>query len=66
MPVHTETSSTAVFLLPDEAWTRRVSGVFGNALLVSSQLYNVVKYIMYVLHNQPKGIKNEEIHRDTY
>ncbi len=33
---------------------------------MSSQLYNVVKYIMYVLHNQPKGIKNEEIHRDTY
>ena len=33
--------------------------------LVSSQRYNVVKYIMYVLHNQLKGIEYEEIHRDT-
>jgi len=32
MPVHTEASSTAVLLLPDEAWMRRVSGVFVNAL----------------------------------
>jgi len=30
--VHTETSSNAVFMLPDEAWTRRVSGVYGNLL----------------------------------
>ncbi|MDL1969307.1 MAG: restriction endonuclease subunit S [Deltaproteobacteria bacterium] len=34
--------------------------------LVSSQLYNVVKYIIYVLHNKPKGIEYEEIHCDTY
>ncbi len=27
-----ETETTAVLMLPDEAWTRRVSGVFGNAL----------------------------------
>ena len=37
-----------------------------NSELVSSQLYNVVKYIMSVLHNQSKGIKHEEIHRDAY
>jgi len=27
-----ETAATAVFMLPDEAWTRRVSGVYGNEL----------------------------------
>jgi len=27
-----ETAATAVLMLPDAAWTRRVSGVFGNAL----------------------------------
>jgi len=30
--VHVETPSSAVFMLPDEAWTRRVSGVYGNLL----------------------------------
>ncbi len=34
--------------------------------LVSSQLYNVIKYIAYVLHNQLEGIEYEEIHCDTY
>jgi len=34
--------------------------------LESSQPYNVVNYIMYVLHNQLEGIENEEIHRDAY
>ena len=34
--------------------------------LVLSQPYNVVKYIIYVLHNQLEGIENEEIHRDAY
>ncbi|MDX8408195.1 MAG: acetyltransferase [Mariprofundaceae bacterium] len=32
VPLHSETDSTAVLMLPDEAWTRRVSGVFGNQL----------------------------------
>lgn len=32
LPMQSETKSTAVLMLPDEAWTRRVSGVFGNAL----------------------------------
>ena len=27
-----ETNASAVFMLPDEAWARRVSGVYGNAL----------------------------------
>ncbi len=27
-----QTDTTAVLMLPDEAWTRRVSGVYGNAL----------------------------------
>jgi len=27
-----QTAATAVFMLPDEAWTRRVSGVYGNEL----------------------------------
>jgi len=35
-------------------------------VLVLSQPYNVVNYIMYVLHNQLEGIENEEIHRDAY
>ncbi|MDQ6974439.1 MAG: acetyltransferase [Mariprofundaceae bacterium] len=30
--IHHETSSTAILMLPDEAWTRRVSGVYGNLL----------------------------------
>jgi hypothetical protein len=34
--------------------------------LVSSQPYNVVKYISYVPHIQLEGIKHEEIHRDAY
>jgi dipeptidyl aminopeptidase/acylaminoacyl peptidase len=35
-------------------------------ILVSSQPYNVVTYIMYVLHNQLEGIEYEEIHCNTY
>ncbi len=31
-PVHAETDTTAVIMLPDEAWARRISGVFGNTL----------------------------------
>jgi len=34
--------------------------------LVSSQSYNVVKYISYVPHIQLEGIKHEEIHCDAY
>ena len=34
--------------------------------LVSSQPYNVVNYIMYVLHNQLEGIEYEKIHCNTY
>jgi len=34
--------------------------------LVSSQPYNVVNYIMYVLHNQLEGIEYEEIHCNPY
>lgn len=30
--IQAEHESTAVLMLPDQAWTRRVSGVFGNAL----------------------------------
>jgi len=30
--IHTQTASTAVFILPGEPWTRRVSGVYGNLL----------------------------------
>ncbi len=37
-----------------------------KVLLVSSQLYNVIKYIAYVLHNQLEGIEYEEIYRDAY
>lgn len=32
LPVQSETATTAVLMLPDQAWTRRVSGVYGNAL----------------------------------
>ncbi len=32
LPFLHETTTTAVLMLPDAAWTRRVSGVFGNAL----------------------------------
>ena len=34
--------------------------------LVSSQPYNVVKYISYVPNIQLEGIEYEEIHRDAY
>mgnify|MGYP001142332430 CR=1 FL=1 len=34
--------------------------------LVSCQLVNVIKHIIYVLHNQSWRIDYEEIHRDTY
>jgi len=34
--------------------------------LVSSQPYNVVKYISYVPYIQLEGIEYEEIHRDAY
>jgi hypothetical protein len=37
-----------------------------DSILVSSQCYNVINYIMYILHNQLEGIKYEEIHRDAY
>ncbi|MDQ6994884.1 MAG: DHH family phosphoesterase [Mariprofundaceae bacterium] len=30
--IHHETPNTAILMLPDEAWTRRVSGVYGNLL----------------------------------
>jgi len=33
---------------------------------VSSQPYNVVKYISYVPNIQLEGIEYEEIHRDAY
>ena len=49
--------------------TSEIPGIKSPKLLsplVSSQPHNVVKYIMYVLHNQSKGIKHEEIHRDAY
>ena len=36
------------------------------SILVSSQLYNVVKYIPYAPHIQLEGIKHEKIHRDAY
>jgi len=36
------------------------------AVLVSSQPYNVVKYISYVPNIQLEGIEYEEIHRDAY
>lgn len=54
---------------------RKAEGVFGwgretvktyGVILVSSQPYNVVKYISYVPHIQLEGIKHEEIHRDAY
>ncbi len=32
LKIHTETPSTALFMLPNEPWTRRVSGVYGNLL----------------------------------
>jgi len=32
LPMASEDAATAVLMLPDEAWTRRVSGVYGNAL----------------------------------
>jgi len=32
LTAHTTTAKTAVFMLPDEPWTRRVSGVYGNEL----------------------------------
>lgn len=32
VPVAFEGANTAIVMLPDEAWTRRVSGVYGNAL----------------------------------
>lgn len=32
IPMHAETATTAVFVLPDEPWARRVSGVYGNEL----------------------------------
>jgi adenylate kinase family enzyme len=38
----------------------------GKSTLVSSQSYNVVKYISYVPHIQLEGIKHEEIHCDAY
>ncbi|MCD4844316.1 MAG: hypothetical protein K8R25_07520 [Methanosarcinales archaeon] len=44
----------------------RVQYYGSDGKLVSSQPYNVVKYIIYVLHNKPKGIEYEEIHCDTY
>ena len=32
LPMQSESEKTAVLTMPDEAWTRRVSGVYGNAL----------------------------------
>ncbi len=32
IPISEQTEHTAIFILPDEAWTRRVSGVYGNLL----------------------------------
>jgi len=32
LEVYSQTLSSAVFMLPDEPWTRRVSGVYGNVL----------------------------------
>jgi len=32
IPISEQTETTAILVLPDEAWTRRVSGVYGNLL----------------------------------
>ena len=32
VPIHEQTDDSAILMLPDEAWTRRVSGVYGNLL----------------------------------
>ena len=32
LPIHATTDTTALLMLPDEPWTRRVSGVYGNEL----------------------------------
>lgn len=44
-----ETETTAVLMLPDEAWTRRVSGVYGNAL--AREFLNRAHALVTVMEN---------------
>jgi len=37
-----------------------------DVVLVSRQYHNVVKYIIYCLHNQPRRIEYEEVHCDAF
>ncbi|MDX8380594.1 MAG: acetyltransferase [Ghiorsea sp.] len=49
LAIEAESSTTATLILPDEAWTRRVSGVFGN--LLAREYPNRAHALLTVMEN---------------